>query len=196
MLIHVEWVDLCWKTTLIDKMSRLFKNIMILTTPKEYLPRGKSIKAREKIWKFYIQRLKEVDKLLEDHPDSIIVLDRFFMSELVYGKVIRWYDSEDMDKYQIEVYKLIEEINKKYWYGMIYLSDKTESVWNRFLEKGDDYVKDKKYYHNLKVEYGKRINSWEKMFTVVKINVFEQDDYWNKIIDKILLPDYVYKRDG
>jgi thymidylate kinase len=62
---------------------------MILSTPKEYLPRGKSIKAKEKIWKFYIQRLKEVDKLLEDHPDTIIILDRFFMSELVYGKVIR-----------------------------------------------------------------------------------------------------------
>ena len=30
MLIHLEWVDLCGKTTLIDKMSKLFKNVTIL----------------------------------------------------------------------------------------------------------------------------------------------------------------------
>ena len=196
MLIHVEWVDLCWKSTLIDKMSRLFKNVMILSTPKGYLPRKDSKKARETIWKFYIQRLKEVDKLLDDHPDSIIVLDRFFFSELVYGKVMRWYDSKDMEEYQREVYDLINQIDIKHWYALIYLSDKTESIWKRYLEKGDDYVKDKKHYHNLKVNYGQWINAWEKLFKVVKINVFEDDNYWNRIIEEIFLSNYEYKRNG
>jgi thymidylate kinase len=62
---------------------------MILSTPKEYLPREDSKEAREKIWKFYILRLKEIEKLLDDHPESIIILDRFFFSELTYGKVMR-----------------------------------------------------------------------------------------------------------
>jgi hypothetical protein len=70
-------------------MSRLFKNTMVLSTPKEYLPREDSKEAREKIWKFYIQRLKEVEKLLDDNPDCNIILDRFFFSELTYGKVMR-----------------------------------------------------------------------------------------------------------
>lgn len=196
MLIHVEWVDLCWKSTLIDKMKLILKDVMVLTTPREYLPRWKSVDARKKIWKFYIERLNEILEIFEKDPNKIIILDRFFFSELVYGKVIRKYDSEDMKKYQEEVYELLNKIHQKYGYGLIYLSDKTESIWNRFLEKGDDYVKDKKYYHNLKVEYWKRINAWERLFPVVKINVFEENDYWNRIIDQILLPNYVYKRDG
>ena len=151
MLIHIEWVDLCWKSTLIDKMSRLLKNTMILTTPKEYLPRDNKVESRQKIWDFYLTRLNEVEKLLDDNPDCNIILDRFFFSELVYGKVIRWYDSQDMCESQNKVYEKIAEIEKKHGYALIYLSDKTESIWNRYLEKGDDYIKDKKHYHNLKV---------------------------------------------
>lgn len=196
MLIHVEWVDLCWKSTLIDKMSRLFKNVMILTTPKDYLPRWKSVDARKKIWKFYIQRLNEVDKLLEDHPDATIVLDRFFFSELVYGKVIRWYDSKDMYDLQQEVYNKIKEIDNKYGYGLIYLSDDTESIRQRYLDKGDDYIKDKKHYHNLKVEYNKLIKDWEMWHKVIRVNVFKENDYWNRIIDNLFLSNYVYTRDG
>lgn len=194
MLIHIEGVDLCWKSTLIDKMSRLFKNTMVLSTPREYLPREDSKEAREKIWKFYIQRLKEVEKLLDDNPDCTIILDRFFFSELTYGKVMRWYDSKDMEEYQRQVYDLIKNIDQKHWYALIYLSDKTEAIRNRYLEKGDDYVKDKKHYHNLKVNYWKAINAWEHVFKVVKINVFEDKDYWNRIIEEVLLSDYEYKR--
>ena len=194
MLIHVEWVDLCWKSTLIDKMSRLFKHTMVLSTPKGYLPREDSKEAREKIWEFYIQRLKEVEKLLDDNPDCHIILDRFFFSELTYGKVMRWYDSKDMEKYQNEVMDRIKEINEKHWYALIYLSDKTEAIRNRYLERGDDYVNDKKYYHNLKVYYWKYMNLREQKFKVVKINVFEDKDYWNRIIEEVLLSDYVYKR--
>lgn len=196
MLIHIEWVDLCWKSTLIDKMSRLLKNTMVLTTPKEYLPRDDKPESRKKIWEFYIKRLNEVEKLLDDNPDCNIILDRFFFSELTYGKVMRWYDSKDMEEYQNEVMDKIKEINEKYWYALIYLSDKTESIRNRYLEKGDDYVKDKKYYHNLKVYYGKYMNLREQVFKVVKINVFEDKDYWNRIIDEVLLPDYKYIRNG
>lgn len=194
MLIHVEWVDLCWKSTLIDKMSRLFKNTMILTTPKEYLPRDNKPESRQKIWNFYLQRLNEVDKLLDENPDCNIILDRFFFSELVYWKVMRWYDSKDMEEYQNKVMDKIKEINEKHGYALIYLSDKTESIWNRYLEKGDDYIKDKKHYHNLKVYYGKYMNLREQVFKVVKINVFEDKNYWNRIIEEVLLSDYKYVR--
>lgn len=194
MLIHVEWVDLCWKTTLIDKMTKLFKNTIVLSTPKEYIPKKDKKEQREKVWKYYITRLKEVEKLLEDNPDCNIILDRFFFSELTYGKVMRWYDSKDMEEYQSEVMDRIKNINEKYWYALIYLSDKTESIWQRYLDKGDDYVKDKKHYHNLKVYYGKYMNLWEQVFKVVKINVFEDKDYWNRIIEEIFLSNYEYKR--
>ena len=196
MLIHIEWVDLCWKTTLIDKMTKLFKNTMVLSVPKEYIPKKDDTKQREKMRKHFVERIREVDKLLDDNPNCNIILDRFFFTELTYGKVMRWYDSKDMEEYQNEVMDKIKEINEKHWYALIYLSDRTESIWQRFLDKWDDYVKDKKQYHNLKVYYGKYMNLWEKLFKVIKINVFEDKDYWNKIIEEILLSDYVYKRNG
>lgn len=196
MLIHIEWVDLCWKTTLIDKMTKLFKNTMVLSVPKEYIPKKNDPKQREKMRKHFVERIREVDKLLDDNPDCNIILDRFFFTELTYWKVMRWYDSRDMAEYQNEVMDKIKEINEKHWYALIYLSDRTESIWQRFLDKWDDYVKDKKQYHNLKVYYGKYMNLWEKVFKVIKINVFEDKDYWNKIIEEILLSDYVYKRNG
>lgn len=100
-----------------------------------------------------------------------------------------------MEQYKNEAIDLLFEIEKLYGFGIIYLWDNTEDIWKRFLEKGDDYIKDKKIYHNLKVEFGKWISRFE-CFKVVKINVFRQEDYRNKIIDKILLPDYEYKRNG
>lgn len=196
MLIHIEWVDLCWKTTLIDKMSRLFKNTMVLSVPREYIPKKDDKKQREKMWTHFLERAREVEKLLDDNPDCNIILDRFCITELVYGKIMRWYDSKDMEEYQREVFDILCRINAKHWYALIYLSDKTESIWQRFLDKGDDYVKDKKHYHNLKVQFGKVINAWERIFKVIKINVFEDKDYRNRIIEEILLSNYEYKRNG
>ena len=196
MLIHIEWVDLCWKTTLIDKIQILFKNTTVYSTPKEYLPRDDKYESREKVWKFYLERLKEIEKKLKKNPEQNIVLDRFYLSELVYGKIIRWYNSNDMEEYQKQVISKIKELSEKYWYRIIYLSDKTESIRNRYLDKGDDYIKDKKYYHNLKVEYNKKINTLSKVFNVLSINVFEDNSYRQDIIELIFLHDYVYKRDG
>jgi hypothetical protein len=109
---------------------------------------------------------------------------------------MRWYDSKDMAEYQNEVMDKIKEINEKHWYALIYLSDRTESIWKRFLDKWDDYVKDKKQYHNLKVYYWKYMNPREQVFKVIKINVFEDDNYWNRIIEEVLLSNYVYTRHG
>ena len=196
MLVIIEWVDLCWKSTLIDKMNRLINGVRVFTVPRDLLPKRNNERVRRKLWKFYIERLEEAKTILSDPECSgqIIVFDRFHLSELVYGKVVRWYDSKDMEEYQKKVDDLLYEIDKLYGLGFIYLSDNTESIRQRFLEKGDEYITDKKLYHNLKVEYGKQLNPLEKKYRVVKINVFEQDNYWNRIIDELLLPDYKYVR--
>ena len=67
----------------------LFKNTLIFQTPKEYLPRKDKFEEREKVRKFYLERLKEIKKILKRDPSKTIILDRFYLSELVYGKIIR-----------------------------------------------------------------------------------------------------------
>jgi thymidylate kinase len=65
-------------------MQKLFKNVIVFKTPKEYLPREDSKKARAKIRDFYIRRANEAYETLKSDPSKIIILDRFFLSELVY----------------------------------------------------------------------------------------------------------------
>ena len=109
-----------------------------------------------------------------------------------------WFHASSLGEFEQgrPIIEKIKEINEKYWYAILYLSDNTENIWKRYQEKWDDYIKDKKHYHNLKVEYWKKINLLEKVFKVLKINVFEDNDYWQRIIEELFLHDYKYIRNG
>lgn len=194
MLIHIDGPDLCWKSTLIDKMQRLFKNVIVFKTPKEYLPREDSKEAREKIWDFYIRRANEAYETLKQDPSKIIILDRFFLSELVYWKIIRWYNSSDVKDKISELSKILEKIDKEFWYTIIFLWDRLEDVRKRFQRDGDDYIKDKKYFEKLINEYWETTNWYSDKFNVYEINVFDDIDYWNTIIESVLLSNYKYIR--
>ena len=111
MLIQLEGTDLTGKTTLIDKISKLFKDVIIFKTPKEMLPREDSKQAREKIWNFYIKRAEEAYETLKKNPNQIILLDRFFLSELVYGQVVRKYDSSDVKSLMTKLINLLQKID-------------------------------------------------------------------------------------
>ena len=194
-LIHVDGPDLTWKSTLINKMQKLFKNVIVFKTPKEYLPREDSKKARAKIRDFYIRRANEAYETLKSDPSKIIILDRFFLSELVYWKIIRWYDSSDMKKQMSELFDILEKIDKDFWYTILFMSDYLENIWKRFLRDGDDYIKDKDYFNKLLREYTETVNWYSDRFNVYEVNVFEDFDYWNTIIELVLLSNYKYVRE-
>ena len=194
-LIHVDGPDLCWKSTLINKMQKLFKNVIVFKTPKEYLPREDSKKARAKIRDFYIRRANEAYETLKSDPSKIIILDRFFLSELVYWKIIRWYDSSDMKKQMSELFDILEKIDNEFWYTILFMSDYLENIWKRFLRDGDDYIKDKDYFNKLLREYTETVNWYSDRFNVYEVNVFEDFDYWNTIIELVLLSNYKYVRE-
>lgn len=196
MLIHIEWVDLCWKTTLIDKIELLFKNVVVFKTPKNLLPRKDSLKEREKIRDYYIKTLEWIIQDFEKDPNQIYILDRFFFSELVYWKVMRGYDSEDMKPELNKVLDLVKLIQSKRWYKLLYLQDDTEDIWKRFQRDWDDYIKDKKYFHNLKWAYLNKIKQNLSENDYFIINTFKDKDYWNKIIEEAILSNYHYVRHG
>ena len=194
MLIHIDGPDLCWKSTLIDKMQRLFKNVVIFSTPKNIIPREDSIEARQKVWDYYIRRANEAYETLKNDSTKIIILDRFFLSELVYWKIIRWYDSEDVKEKRSELMSILEKIDKEFWYYILYLEDCVDCIRKRFQIDWDDYIKSKEYYEQLKKEYNTRMDQFSKKFTVYDINVFQDYDYWNTIVELVLLSNYKYIR--
>jgi hypothetical protein len=75
------------------------------------------------------------------------------------------------------------------------MSDYLENIWKRFLRDGDDYIKDKDYFNKLLREYTETVNWYSDKFNVYEINVFEDFDYWNTIIELILLSNYKYVRE-
>lgn len=196
MLIHIEGADLCWKTTLIDKIGLLFKNVVVFKTPKNLLPRRDSLKEREWIRAYYIKTLEGIIQDFEKDPNQIYILDRFFFSELVYWKVMRWYDSEDMKPELDKVLNLVKQIQSKRGYKLLYLQDDTEDIRKRFQRDWDDYIKDKKYFHNLKWAYLNKIKQNLSENDYLIINTFKDKDYWNKIIEEAILSNYHYVRHG
>ncbi len=194
MLIHIDWPDLCWKSTLIDKMQRLFKNVIVFKTPKEYLPRDDSKEAREKIWDFYIRRANEAYETLKQDPSKIIILDRFFLSELVYWKIIRWYNSSDVKPKIGELMKILEKIDKEFWYTILFLHNDVEDIRKRYLRDGDDYISKKEYFKKLSKEYREITNWYSDKFNVYSIDVFDDIDYRNTIIELVILSKYKYVR--
>lgn len=194
-LLHVDGPDLCGKSTLINKMQKLFKNVVVFKTPKEYLPREDSKQARKKVWDFYIRRANEAYETLKSDPNKIIILDRFFLSELVYWKIIRWYNSSDMKKEISQLMDILEKIDNEFWYTILFMSDYLENIWKRFQRDGDDYIKNKNYFNKLLKEYTETVNWYSDKFNVYEINVFEDYDYWNTIIELVLLSNYKYIRE-
>jgi hypothetical protein len=75
------------------------------------------------------------------------------------------------------------------------MSDYLENIWKRFLRDGDDYIKDKDYFNKLLREYTETVNWYSDKFNVYEINVFEDFDYWNTIIELVLLSNYKYVRE-
>lgn len=187
MIIIIDWPDLSWKTTLLKKLKKIFWKINNIHFPLVVVPRISFEKdknlAEQKVKDFIAWAKTEVDiaKQLTKNWQHII-LDRCYMSELVYWKIFRKYDPY---KYWDE-YKLIEEQLNKYWeYIYIYLYDDFEWYKKRFEEKWDDYVDKADYFKELINLYD---NFYEKttLKNKIKINPFKDKEHINKIINKII----------
>lgn len=194
MLIYVEGLDLCWKTTLIDKISKVFPEIVIRKTDRRFLPRDSKIESREIIRNHYLKALDEIE--LDLKKGKNVVLDRFFLSEIVYWKIKRGYSNrETEEKYKLVLEKL-EKIDKKYWFHLIFLYDSIESIMERFKRDGDDYLEKKEEFIDIAKEYIKEVEKIEKRFRVKKHNIFKGIWLWDYIINNVFLYNYEYKRNG
>ena len=89
MLIIIEGVDKSGKSSLIEFLSKNLGNAYTLKIG--YRPKDNSIVERQKIVDSYFKVLKTYK---QNFKDSILILDRFYLSELVYS-IKRGYDALD-----------------------------------------------------------------------------------------------------
>ena len=208
MIIYVDWVDLCWKSTLIRKIEEIFSNkykkISVFKTDMNRLPRNNQSEEelafkKVDIWNFYNEQLDKAISMLQEDKDQLIILDRFFMSEIVYGKVMRWYIFKDNEQVKKLYEQLLEKIryieSELWWFAILYLSDEISSIMSRFNKVWDDYLSKEDQFIEIMNEFEKEIDELQSSWIITfKINVFKSNNYWWDIIEKLYFKDYNYIR--
>lgn len=92
--IIVEGMDNTGKSTLIDGLIQNFHNLTLVVNEK----------GPEQAFNYWL-----TDQLYVDHGGLIPIHDRFFYSELVYGKVLRGYINIDGDIHDLVRQQLRDE---------------------------------------------------------------------------------------
>ena len=179
MLLIIEWPDLSWKTTLIKKLKSIFGTSISFKLPNEILPKNWSEIERMKIYNWYLTSVEFFKRYNEQFKNNYIIQDRFYISELVYWKIFRWYEPfEDINLQKIE--EKIKEIS----HLVIYLSDDLEWYQKRFEQHGDDKIKKFDTFKKLLNRYNE---VFEKInLNKIMINPFKDENHLNKIINKII----------
>lgn len=192
MLIYVEGLDLSGKSTLLDKIWKIFKDVEILKIDKTKLPRDSKIESRLRIWEEYNKILDKAIQLMEE--GKTVFLDRFYFSEIVYWKIKRGYDNTETENQKNQIEQRLKEIEKKYGFLIIFLWDYLEDIEKRRQKVGDDYVNNKLELKKILKEFYNHI--YFQPFKCKEINVFRDNCYRGELIDSIFLHNYKYQRNG
>lgn len=121
----VEGPDGAGKTTLVEKLLAVHPDASLAHF-------GKPATDEEAFnyWKVYMQYIKDHEK------DRVVILDRGWYSDMVYGPVMR--DREEMT---IDNMELLEMAVKACGGGVIiYCTGRPDILWRRCKTRGEDYI--------------------------------------------------------
>jgi thymidylate kinase len=129
-LIIIDGVDGVGKGYLISKISKVLPGAIIIKICDR--PRNSSMEERNKIKIYYQSVLNAVIRIF---PDNIIIMDRFFSSELVYS-IKRGYEAFD-DPF----FKVFEDtLMMKTEHLFVHVVRDKKEIENAFDTRGEEYV--------------------------------------------------------
>ena len=141
-MLIIEGLDKCGKTTLVNYLVKNLDNAF--TIKNGYRPDSNNMEEREKILEIYEDLLR---LYVENFQDKILIMDRYFISELVYG-FKRGYNAMGTPGMK----KFIREIEKRKDVLLIFCSTEINNIKDKFIEDKEEYVNlkeidklDKKY---------------------------------------------------
>ena len=179
MLLIIEWPDLSGKTTLIKKLKNILWCTFSFKLPYEVLPKSGEELERKKIYYWYLTWVEFFKRFHEQNKNVYIIQDRFYVSELVYGKIFRWYEP-----FEDENLPKIEEEIKKIPHLLIYLKDDLEWYKERFEKYWDDRINKFDTFEKLLERYNFVVDKvW---LNKIIVEPFKDKDHINKIINKIM----------
>ena len=101
-----------------------------------------------------------------------VVLDRSFISEMVYGPVLRGKSKLDLEQYK----KLLEEY-QKIGTKIIYLTAPQEILLERRKDETKDFDMISKYYEELNFQYEAIMNYSEDYIDIIRFNTGIMNEY-------------------
>lgn len=164
IILIIEGVDLSGKSTLMNTLCKAFPGIVFKITDR---PRNDSYSERGKIKHYYTSILEYINH----NRNKIIMLDRFYPSELVYSKVKRGYEAfgeADFNDYE----RVINNLD----HLVIYCNPGIETILTRLKSRGDDYINEE----DIKALMGR----YERFSKETRLNTLEIDT--NKPVEELL----------
>lgn len=150
MIIIVEGPDGVGKTTTIETLKKQYPEALVFHF-------GAPVKGEDQLLRYALPML--------NNPDKLIIYDRSWLSEFVYGPVMR-------GRYElaIEHCRLLEALAYKHGGGhVIYLTAPVDILWERCQERGETYIKSIKCLEQITAAYEK------VMRTLPELPVFRVD---------------------
>jgi len=138
MIIILEGPDLCYKTTVANKLAKTLSNSRIVTSggpPKNLTHKEVDLWSQFRLDMFY-QTYKAFESLGKT-KDSYIIMDRFIWSHAVYSELVnREFDLEYIKKYDKMIAALCEA-------KIYFLFANSNIIKKRYKERSDDRFNDK-----------------------------------------------------
>jgi len=132
-IIIVDGVDCSGKSTLIERISKdkRFRNSLLIKN--NFRPSDESTIPKVK------DNYEGIKSLIESVPSyEYVIIDRFYMSEMVYGK-LRGYEPFDDDWYRTFEDSLMNATNVEQIL-FIHMCPSINTIYGRFDKRGDEHI--------------------------------------------------------
>lgn len=130
MMIIVEGLDKCGKTTLVNYLLKNLDDTYLMKNG--FKPKSDNREDREKILYIYEKLLINY---VSNFKDDILIMDRYFVSELVYG-IKRGYNALETKGMKY----FINTVQKRKDIILIYCRTDYENIKKKFIENKEEYV--------------------------------------------------------
>lgn len=156
LVMIIEGCDLSGKSTLVHELGKEYPGIVIKVTKRPLN------KKKEEIIEFTKYMNSILGFINHNRQTKMIILDRFFPSELVYSLVKRGYEAFGDGHYR-EMEKVIRAMDHLY----IYCNPGYDTLVQRLKDRGDDHI--------IEEDIRELSNRYEKFFRETKMNKVKLD---------------------
>lgn len=151
MIIILEGPECAGKTTLAKQLlAQMGCSIVHRSQPK-------TEEEKQFMMNTYVDIIENTER------DTMVIFDRCWYSEMVYGKIMR-----DKSYISLDQMSALEEMLMHRGALIIHCTSDTSTLWSRCLTRGEDYITDVDTLHEIKCGFDHLMHEVAHLIPVVK----------------------------